>query len=147
MCGFAFCNFACGFCNKNKFIMLMKKLFIAIMCVFVVTQLYAETGDVSSGRVHFRTVKYNTNAGQSVHRTPYHSAAVTSSYNEASALFTLWFHYAAEDAEVLITKDGETVAEGRLTCRLTNCWSVIFQSAKAVNARLAWLLVARCRLR
>lgn len=111
MCGFAFCNFACGFCNKNKFIMLMKKLFIAIMCVFVVTQLYAETGDVSSGRVHFRTVKYNTNAGQSVHRTPYHSAAVTSSYNEASALFTLWFHYAAENAEVLITKDGETIVE------------------------------------
>ena len=89
----------------------MKKLFIAIMCVFVATQLYAETGDGSVGRVHFRTVKYNTNAGQSVHRVPYHGDAITLSYNDASALFTLWFHYAAENAEVLITKDGETVLE------------------------------------
>jgi len=28
-----------------------------------------------------------------------------------SSLLTLWFHYAAENAEVLITKNGETVAE------------------------------------
>lgn len=131
MCGFAFCNFACEFCNKNKFIKLMKKLFIAIMCVFVATQLYAETGDGSVGRVHFRTVKYNTNAGQSVHRAPYHGDAITLSYNDASALFTLWFHYAAEDAEVLINKDGETVmdetfdmsANELLECDFSECES------------------------
>lgn len=70
MCGFAFCNFACEFCNKNKFIKLMKKLFIAIMCVFVVTQLYAETGLESVCNVHFRKVKPNTNVGQSVHHAP-----------------------------------------------------------------------------
>lgn len=119
----------------------MKRLFIAIMCMFVVTQLYAETGQGSAGRVHFRTVKYNINAGQSVHHAPYHGAAVTSSYNDASTLFTLWFHYAAEDTEVLITKDGETVAEETfdmsanelLECDFSECESGEYTVSVAVD--------------
>lgn len=46
-----------------------------------------------------------------VHKAPYHGDAITSSYSEPAALLNLWFHYAAEHAEVVITKDGETVAD------------------------------------
>lgn len=58
-------------------------------------------------RIRTTTIKIHNN----VHKAPYHGDAVTSSYSEPVALLTLWFHYAAENAEVLITKDGETVAE------------------------------------
>lgn len=129
------------FVTKNKFIKLMKKLFIAIMCVFVVTQLYAKTVDGNVSRVHFRTVKYNTNAGKSIHHAPYHGDAVTSSYDEMSSLLTLWFHYAAENAEVLITKNGETVAEETfdmsanelLECDFSECESGEYTVYVAVN--------------
>ena len=129
------------FVTKNKYLMLMKKLFVTIMCMFAITHLHAETGLDNVGNVHFREVKHNLNMGQSIHRAPYHGDATTSSYNDASALFTLWFHYAAENAEILITKDGETVAEETfdmsanelLECDFSECESGEYTVSVAVD--------------
>lgn len=119
----------------------MKNLFIIVMCMFAMVQLHAEKGWNGIDNVHFRSVKANTNAGKGIHHAPYHGDAVTSSYSEPTALLTLWFHYAAENAEVLITKDGETVADetfdmsanGQLECDFSDCDSGEYMVYVAVD--------------
>ncbi len=46
-----------------------------------------------------------------IKKTPYHGDFVTSDYDASASLLTLWFHYAAEDAEVIITCGDGTVAD------------------------------------
>lgn len=119
----------------------MKNLFIIVMCMFAVVQLHAEAGWECFGNVHFRKVKPNIETGKGIHRAPYYGDAVTWSYSEPAALLTLWFHYAAENAEVLITKDGETVAEetfdmsanGQLECDFSDCDSGEYMVYVAVD--------------
>ncbi len=89
----------------------MKNLFIIVMCMFAVVQLHAEAGWECFGNVHFRKVKPNIETGKGIHRAPYYGDAVTWSYSEPAALLTLWFHYAAENTEIVIIKDGETIAD------------------------------------
>lgn len=89
----------------------MKNLFIIVMCMFAVVQLHAEAGWGCFGNVHFRKVKPNIETGKGIHRAPYYGDAVTWSYSEPAALLTLWFHYAAENTEIVIIKDGETIAD------------------------------------
>ena len=46
-----------------------------------------------------------------IYKAPYHGDLVTSFDGGNAETLTLWFHYAAENAEVIIMKDGETVAD------------------------------------
>lgn len=88
----------------------MRKFFIVLFGFLLMSsslvRAYAQ-GQGQPVRIRTTTIKIHNN----VHKAPYHGDAVTSSYSEPAALLTLWFHYAAENAEVLITKDEETVAE------------------------------------
>ncbi len=108
----------------------MRRIFIILMgfllmCPFLVEANAQE--QKSQVRVRRTVIRNNVD----VRKAPYHGDAITSSYNDASALFTLWFHYAAENVEVLITKDGETVmdetfdmsANELLECDFSDCES------------------------
>lgn len=89
----------------------MKRLFIILMCVMSMAQSFADTVWQKVGRVSYRKIKLGTGSSATVHRAPYYGDLVTSDYDVSAALLTLWFHYAAEDAEVIITCDGETIAD------------------------------------
>lgn len=88
----------------------MRKFFIVLFGFLLMSsslvRAYAQ-GQGQPVRIRTTTIKIHNN----VHKAPYRGDAITSSYSEPAALLTLWFHYAAENAEVLITKDEETVAE------------------------------------
>lgn len=64
--------------------------------------------DISAGfgQVCF-TRKIKIRNGGITHKAPYHGTPVTFSYSSEIKTLTLWFHYNMENAEVIITKDGE----------------------------------------
>ena len=88
----------------------MRKIFLVLfsfllMCPLIVeANVQGQKKSVPIRRTVIRDIR-------GIYKAPYHGDAVTSSYSEPAAVLTLWFHYAAENAEVLITKDGETVAD------------------------------------
>lgn len=89
----------------------MKRIIFIILCIFALTQTYAETALNNGGKVRFRIKRNVIKTGGVIHRAPYHGAAVTSSYDEQTSLLAIWFHYQADDAEVIIIKDGDTIVD------------------------------------
>ena len=65
-------------------------------------QSFADTVWQKVGRVSYRKIKLGTGSSATVHRAPYYGDLVTSDYDVSAALLTLWFHYAAEDADVTL---------------------------------------------
>lgn len=74
-------------------------------------QANAQTQFESGQRVTFRKVDKGIKDNKGIKRSPYHGDFITSSYDVGIMQLELWFHYEVENAEVIITKDGETVAE------------------------------------
>lgn len=91
-------------------LVLMRKFIIVILGFLLMSAsfvgAYAQ-GAGKSVRVRTTVIKNTGN----VYKAPYHGDAVTWSYSEPAALLTLWFHYAAENTEIVIIKDGETIAD------------------------------------
>lgn len=109
--GFVFYKFANEIYDKFKVLRSMKRAFVILMCMFAMAQLHAETELRETGNIHFRKVKPGLNSDKGIYRSPYHGDLVTSFDGGNAETLTLWFHYAAENAEVIITKGGETVAD------------------------------------
>lgn len=62
-------------------------------------------------------------------RAPYKGSTVTFSYDSNLKTLSMWFHYEAEQAEIIITKEGEVVADDvfdmaaneTLECDMSDC--------------------------
>lgn len=93
------------------------------MFVFVSVDISAGFGQVCFTR------KIKIRNGGITHKAPYHGTPVTFSYSSEIKTLTLWFHYNMENAEVIITKDGEEItnyvfnmeANECLECDLSEC--------------------------
>lgn len=83
----------------------MRNLLVFVMFMFVSVNISADNGQVSFVR------KIKITKGDIAHKAPYHGAPVTFSYSSELKTLTLCFHYDMENAEVIITKDGEEIAD------------------------------------
>lgn len=116
---FVFYKFANEIYNKFKVLRSMKRVFIILMCVFAMSKIHADTEPIQNNNIHFRKVKPGLNSDKGIYRSPYHGDLVTSFDGGNAETFTLWFHYAIENAEVIITKDGEIVVD-EMFCMAAN---------------------------
>lgn len=88
----------------------MKSLFATLMSLIVIGLFPIEV----SAQSQTQNISFRRKAIKSqghIYKAPYHGDLVTLFDGGNAETFTLWFHYAAENAEVIITKDGETVAD------------------------------------
>lgn len=89
----------------------MKRLIIILLGMLAMVQVNAEMADSYEQNISFRKIKIKSDGNKEIQRAPYHGDLITSSYDVGIMQLELWFHYEVENAEVIITKDGETVAE------------------------------------
>lgn len=88
----------------------MKSLFATLMSLIVIGLFPIEV----SAQSQTQNISFRRKAIKSqghIYKAPYHGDLVTSFDGGNAETLTLWFHYAAENAEVIIMKDGETVAD------------------------------------
>lgn len=89
----------------------MKQIFI-LLALVITSQMSAQdfTKDVVCNNISFNKIHITLSNGD-LNRAPYHGAPVTSSYSPELKTLTVWFHYNMEDAEIIITKNGEEVSD------------------------------------
>ena len=80
----------------------MKRIVVIFMLFIGLSSIYAE---------NVKYIRKKSIKSISIHRAPYHGAPVTFSYSSELKTLTLCFHYDMENAEVIITKDGEEIAD------------------------------------
>lgn len=109
----------------------MKQLIIILISVLFATNSFSKSCSIENLNVSFRKLKPTIANDNKICHAPYRGDAVTSSYDELGRVLTLWFHYGADNAEVKISKDGETIASetfdmsanDRLECDFSMCES------------------------
>lgn len=84
----------------------MRKVVVTIVFAFIAISTFAHYQTLS---VKMQKILIPTN-GTVVHKAPYNGEPVTSSYNPSDKTLTVWFHYNMDNAEVVITKNGEVIA-------------------------------------
>lgn len=84
----------------------MRKVVATIVFTFIAISTFAHYQTLS---VKMQKIFIPTN-GTVVHKAPYNGEPVTSSYNLSGKTLTIWFHYNMDNAEVVITKNGEVIA-------------------------------------
>jgi len=93
-----------------KTIKFMRHLIVILLAFGISSQICAQ--DLNYENITYRMVcisnKDLKNIG--IRHAPYHGAPVTSSYSPELKTLTVWFHYDMEDAEIIITKNGEEVS-------------------------------------
>lgn len=122
----------------------MKRLFLTVFSVFALICINADETYYYGNNISWRIIKKEIKGNGSVARAPYRGAAVTSFYDELGRMLTLCFHYGADDAEVKISKDGETIASeifemsanDRLECDFSMCESGEYTVSVIENASL-----------
>lgn len=82
-----------------------------LLGLLVMVQVNAQAQFENSQCVTFRKVDKGIKGDKGIKRSPYHGDLVTSSCDYGMMQLSLWFHYKAENVEVIITNDGMTVAE------------------------------------
>lgn len=94
-----------------KTIECMRHLIFILLALGLSSQICAQ--DINYENITYQIVcisnKDLKNIG--IRHAPYYGAPVTSSYSPELKTLTVWFHYNMEDAEIIITKNGEEVSD------------------------------------
>ena len=82
----------------------MKKIFLLLVMVFSFGEMFANNDFAHVLR------KIEMGKGVIINKAPYQNEPVISFYDTTQKVFIIWFCCSEENAEIIITKDGESVA-------------------------------------
>lgn len=107
----------------------MKRFLITIIGLFFCALFTMVDAQIRTNRVSIQ--KTLTKGNDAICKAPSKDYIVTSSYNIQTSLLYIFFEYSMTDVQVVITKDGETIAEGsfniseeeQLECDMLECES------------------------
>lgn len=109
----------------------MKKLFFILTCIIPIIMANANTLDFKISNVYFKIRSKGLCESKGIRHAPSSNEKIILSYDLQNKNIILEPQYEMDDVQVIITKDGETIAEGsfniseeeQLECDMLECES------------------------
>ncbi|CCX69037.1 unknown [Prevotella sp. CAG:255] len=120
----------------------MKRFLITIIGFFFCALFTMVDAQIRTNRVSIQ--KTLTKGNDAICKAPSKDYIVTSSYNIQASLLYIFFEYSMTDVQVVITKDGETIAEEsfniseeeQLECDMLECESGEYTISVLANGQI-----------
>lgn len=120
----------------------MKRFLITIIGLFFCALFTMVDAQIRTNRVSIQ--KTLTKGNDAICKAPSKDYIVTSSYNIQASLLYIFFEYSMTDVQVVITKDGETIAEEsfniseeeQLECDMLECESGEYTISVLANGQI-----------